>query len=237
MEKRSPLLKEVEELEYNSIRSLLVIPEYGRNVQKLIRHGKEIEDRDERQKYMERIVDLMLQMSPQNKNLDDYKDRLWRHVFRIGGYDLDVTPPNGIKPTPEDERKRPEMIGYAANQTRFRHYGHNVQNLIKKARAMEAGPIRDGFVEVIGNYMKMAYKTWNKEHYVSDDTIIEDLERLSNGELEITENASLDTLSNANRRKRRSNSSSSGRDRDRDRRGKNNSGKHNNNKRRRRRKD
>ncbi|MEM9885332.1 MAG: DUF4290 domain-containing protein [Bacteroidota bacterium] len=212
MEKRSPLIREVQELEYNSIRPLLVIPEYGRNVQKLIRHGKEIEDQEERQKYMERIVDLMLQMSPQNKNLDDYKDRLWRHVFRIGGYDLEVMPPSGTKPSPEDEKKKPEMIGYITGRSRFRHYGHNVQMLIKKAREMEKGPIRDGFVEVIGNYMKMAYKTWNKEHYVSDDTIIQDLERLSEGELKITEDASLDTLSNANRRKRRSSSSSSSRD-------------------------
>ncbi|MEM8523690.1 MAG: DUF4290 domain-containing protein [Bacteroidota bacterium] len=202
------LPEHVENLEYNSERSLLVIPEYGRNVQKLIRHGKGIEDREERQVYMERLVDLMLQMSPQNKNLDDYKDRLWRHVFRIGGYDLDVIPPNGIKPTPEDERKKPDIIGYPDKHTRFKHYGNNVQTLIDKALTMEKGPIRQGFVEVIGNYMKMAYKTWNREHYVSDEIIIQDLESLSKGQLTMHEDASLDMLANANRRKKRSSSSS-----------------------------
>ncbi|MEL6943491.1 MAG: DUF4290 domain-containing protein [Bacteroidota bacterium] len=201
------LPEHVENLEYNSERSLLVIPEYGRNVQKLIRHGKGIEDRDERQAYMERLVDLMLQMSPQNKNLDDYKDRLWRHVFRIGGYDLDVTPPNGTKPTPEEERKMPDIVGYPNKHTRFKHYGNNVQNLIDKALTMEPGPIRQGFVEVIGNYMKMAYKTWNREHYVSDEIIIQDLESLSKGQLTMHEDASLDMLANANRRKKRTHSS------------------------------
>lgn len=208
MTRKNPELSDVEELEYNSARSLLIIPEYGRNIQKLIRHGKDIEDDGERQFYMEEIVDLMLQMSPQSKNLEDVKDRLWKHVFRIGGYDLKVMPPSGVKPTPEDERMKPEMVGYVTPGTRFRHYGHHVQTLIEKARSMEKGPIREGFVEVIGNYMKMAYKTWNREHYVSDDTIIQDLEILSEGELKLTEDASLDTLANANRRKKKSSSSS-----------------------------
>lgn len=206
MTRNNPALSDVEELEYNSERSLLIIPEYGRNVQKLIRHGKHIEDDAKRQAYMEEIVDLMLQMSPQSKNLEDFKDRLWKHVFRIGGYDLEVMPPNGVKPTPEDEQKKPEMVGYVNTGTRFRHYGHHVQTLIEKARSMEKGPIREGFVEVIGNYMKMAYKTWNREHYVSDDTIIQDLESLSEGELQLKEDASLDTLANANRRKKKSSS-------------------------------
>jgi hypothetical protein len=204
-----PTIEHVEELEYNSERPLLIIPEYGRNVQKLIRHGKTIEDDEERQVYMEQIVDLMLQMSPQSKNLEDFKDRLWRHVFRIGGYDLDVMPPGGVKPTPEDEQKKPDQIGYTETETRFRHYGHHVQTLIKKAREMEPGEIRDGFTEVIGNYMKMAYKTWNREHYVSDDTIIQDLEDLSDGELVLSADTSLDTLANSNRRKSKKSPSTS----------------------------
>jgi len=233
-------MKSVEDLEYNSDRDLLVIPEYGRNVQKLIRYGKAIEDKEKRQKYMEQIVELMLQMSPQNKNLDDYKDRLWRHVFRIGGYDLDVTPPNGIKPTPEDERKKPDIVGYPSIDTRFKHYGNNVQHLIDKALSMEEGPIQEGFVEVIGNYMKMAYKTWNREHYVSDEIIIQDLESLSDGKLTVSDDASLDTLANANRRKKRSNNNSSGRSNNGRNRsnGRSNNGRsnNNNNNRRRRRK-
>ncbi|MCB9266617.1 MAG: DUF4290 domain-containing protein, partial [Lewinellaceae bacterium] len=182
-------------MEYNSAREDLIIPEYGRNVQKLINHAKTIEDPAFRQKFVEAVVDLMQQMHPQSRNIDDYRDRLWKHVFRIAKYELDVTPPSGQKPRPEDSRKRPEKVDYPVMEAKFRHYGHNVQQLIKKALSMPEGPKRDGFVAVIGSYMKLAYRTWNKEHYVSDDIIKGDLESLSNGQLSLDDNASIDHLS------------------------------------------
>ena len=84
---------------------------------------------------------------------------------------------------------------YPATATRFRHYGNNIQALIQKAIAMPEGPKREGFVEVIASYMKLAYKTWNKEHFVSDDVVKDDLEILSDGQLELHEgHNSLDTL-------------------------------------------
>ena len=88
----------------------------------------------------------------------------------------------------------------------------NVRKLILKATAMEEGPIKDGFVDVIGSYMKLAYRTWNKEHYVSDDIIIEDLEALSEGKLKFKDDVKLDTLARANARKRSSRSNGKGRD-------------------------
>ncbi|MCB9267937.1 MAG: DUF4290 domain-containing protein [Lewinellaceae bacterium] len=200
-------------MEYNSAREDLIIPEYGRNVQKLINHAKTIEDPAFRQKFVEAVVDLMQQMHPQSRNIDDYRDRLWKHVFRIAKYELDVTPPSGQKPRPEDSRKRPEKVDYPVMEAKFRHYGHNVQQLIKKALSMPEGPKRDGFVAVIGSYMKLAYRTWNKEHYVSDDIIKGDLESLSNGQLSLDDNASIDHLSGSGRRRKRASSS---RDRDRD---------------------
>lgn len=207
-------------MEYNSARELLTIPEYGRNVQKLILHAKSIEDAEERQQFTNKIVDLMMQMSPLSKNMDDARQRLWQHVFHIAGYDLEVTPPEGIEIHEDYEERRPDPMDYPAKGVRFRHYGHNVQNLIKKALQMEEGPIRDGFVETIGNYMKLAYKTWNREHYISDEIIINDLATLSDGQLAMRENASLDTLTNANRRRKRSSDNNGrdhrGRDRDRD---------------------
>ncbi len=206
-------------MEYNSGRDLLTIPEYGRNVQKLILHAKTIENAEERQQFTDRIVDLMMQMSPQSKNMDDARQRLWQHVFHIAGYDFDVAPPEDIEISEEYEDRRPDPMDYPVKGVRFRHYGHNVQNLIQKALLMEEGPIRDGFVETIGNYMKLAYKTWNREHYISDEIIINDLETLSNGELTMRENASLDTLTNANRRRKRSNDRDGRDGRDRDNRG------------------
>lgn len=197
-------------MEYNSERELLVIPEYGRNIQKLISHAKGIEDPELRQFFVEQIVNLMMQMHPQNRNVEDYRDKLWKHVFRIANYELDVMPPNGEKPTSEEKYKKPEMIGYPVVEARFRHYGNNVQRLIKKAIAMEEGPIKDGFVEVIGSYMKLAYRTWNKEHYVSDEVIKADLESLSDGKLVLKDDTSLDSLSNAKSRRKRSSNGQSG---------------------------
>ncbi len=220
-------------MEYNSQRELLIIPEYGRNVQRLILHGKEIEDPEERQEFIEKVVLLMQQMHPQNRNIEDYKERLWKHVFRIAEYDLEVSPPSGIIPTPEDYKKKPEKIAYPNSEARFRHYGNNVQQLINKALEMEEGPKLQGFIKVIGSYMKLAYKTWNREHFVSDEVIRENLLTLSEGKLTLPEDTSIDNLANAKKRKK----SSDGRDRDsrdyRDhRRGRNNDRRGRNNDRR-----
>ena len=192
------------DMTYNSELDNLIIPEYGRNVQNLIRHARNIESLEERQFFLDQVVHLMMQMHPQNKNLEDYRDKMWKHVFRIAEFDLPgIIPPNGEIPTPESTRKKPEKIEYPRVDRQFRHYGYHVQMLIEKAIAMEDSEIKDGFVEVIGSYMKLAYRTWNKEHYVSDDVIIDDLQSLSKGKLALQEDARLDGLTRANRQKNR----------------------------------
>lgn len=206
-------------MEYNSNRENLTIPEYGRNVQKLINHAKDIEDPGMRQAFVERVIDLMQQMHPQSRSIDDYRERLWKHVFRIADYELNVDWPYGEQPTREESQKRPDSIPYPVMEARYRHYGHNVQELIKKAREMPEGPKRDGFAATIGSYMKLAYKTWNKEHYVSDDTIKDDLERLSGGEITIADDETIENLtkgsnnSGSSRRRSSSNKRSGGRSR------------------------
>ncbi len=189
-------------MEYNSNKEELIIPEYGRNVQNMIRYARAIPNREERQHFVEQVVALMMQMHPQNRNLEDYRDKLWKHVFRIAEYDLDVLPPNGEIPSPESRVKRPDRVPYPIKESKYRHYGHNVQKLIDKAISMEEGPKKDGFVHVIGSYMKLAYKTWNREHYVSDDIILDDLEALSKGKLKMIDDVSLDNLSRGGGAKR-----------------------------------
>lgn len=182
------------DLEYNSSRPLLIIPEYGRHIQNMVRHARGIEHDGERQAFIETVVDLIMQMHPQNRNLEDYRDKMWKHVFRIAEYELEVMPPNGEIPTYSDRRKKPDRVPYPDKGTKFRHYGHNVQKLIDKAISMPEGPKKAGFVQVIGSYMKLAYKTWNREHFVSDELIIEDLETLSGGKLTMKDDATLDDL-------------------------------------------
>jgi Domain of unknown function (DUF4290) len=185
------------DIEYNTERALIQFPEYGRSIQEMIQHAKTIESAPLRQKTVEAIVGLMITLSPNNpnRNMDDFKEKLWNHVFAIGNYELDVQPPAGIAIIPEAERPKPEPLGYPASSTRMRHYGSSVHALIQKAIELPEGSKREGFVEVIASYMKLAYKTWNKEHYVSDDIVKEDLEILSNGQLVLHEgHDSLDKL-------------------------------------------
>lgn len=219
------MVVEAPNMEYNSSRENLTIPEYGRNVQNLINHAKTIEDDDMRQVFVEKVVRLMLQLNPHSKNLDDVREKIWLHVFRIADYDLNVTPPEGISVSPESKRKKPEIVPYPKNLMRFRHYGGNVHAMIEKAREMEDGDLKESFVEVIGSYMKMAYRTWNKEHYVSDDVIIDDLEALSDGELELHDDAEINGLAQANRR--RNNSRDDRRSNSKNRGGRNNNNRNN----------
>ncbi len=165
------------------------MPEYGRNVQKMLRYACTIQDTPVRQRFAEKVVDLMMQMNPQNKNLEDYREKLWKHAFHIADYKLNVVPPSGAIPTLETARKKPSIITYPTGETHHRHYGQNVQKAIRKAKAMPAGPKRDGMIRIIAAYMKLAYKTWNKEYFVSDEVIKSDLATISEGQLLLKDDA------------------------------------------------
>jgi hypothetical protein len=184
------------DIAYNTERPDIQFPEYGRSIQEMLLHAKTIESPQKRQKTVESIIGLMIQLGPQgNRNMDDYREKLWNHVFALTNYELDVTPPSGIVIRKEEDRPKPQPLGYPTTATRMRHYGNSVHALIQKAIELPEGPKREGFVEVIASYMKLAYKTWNKEHYVSDDIVKEDLEILSNGQLLLHEgHDSLDKL-------------------------------------------
>jgi hypothetical protein len=183
------------EIEYNTSRSELIMPEYGRHVQLMVEYAKTIEDLSRRQSFVEKIVELMYIMNPQSRGAEDYRERLWKHVFRIGSYELDgVVPLVGALPTKENDRKTPEKVPYSSAQVRFRHYGHHIQSLIASAINLEEGPIREGLIAAIAAYMKLAYKTWNKDLNVGDETIKNDLKALSNGKLSMSPEASIEDL-------------------------------------------
>lgn len=181
---------------YNSQKETLIIPEYGRNVQELVKYCKTIEDPKMRQAVAEEIVELMFRMSTQNKNTSEFRSKLWKHLFHIAGYDLDVKPPEDVVIQEEDFHFQPEKPDYPEHISAFRHYGSVVRKMVDKALAMEDGPEKDQFFEIIGSYMKLAYRTWNKEHYVSDEIVKQDLKAMTKGEVTIDENTALDYLKN-----------------------------------------
>lgn len=220
-------------MDYNSSRGELVISEYGRNIQKMIYTMRTIEDPEKRQQVAEAIVELMHQMNPNDRNNPDYKEKLWRHLFRIANYDLDVKPPHGEKPTPESNRINPEQLEYPAGVRKNRHYGKYVQQLIKKAVEMEAGEKRDEFVMIIACYMKLAYGTWNREYLVSDEVIKQDLHSMSGKVLSLKEEDTIDVKIPHNNRNVNRGRSNRGRSSGRNS-GRNNRNRNNNNNRRRR---
>ena len=187
------------ELEYNTQLEELIMPEYGRNVQRLVRHAQKIENAEVRQAFCEEIVTLIQQLYPQSKSIEDYREKLWKHLFHIAKYKLDARTPSGEVPRLEDAKKRPGRVPYPPQESRYRHYGNNINILIRKAVDMPPGPIKEGFVNTIGSYMKLSYKTWNREHFVADEIIKNDLTTISKGKLSLEDTSRLDGLAMASR--------------------------------------
>lgn len=180
-------------MEYNSQRESLSVAEYGRHVQKMIDHAKTIEDAENRQFFMEMVVELMGQVIPNAKPSPELTNKLWNHAFMIANYEIDVTPPEGVTIVEHTGPVRPPKLPYPSTNKKFRHYGVNVQKLVDKAAELEDEGKKEEFANAIGSYMKLAYKTWNPKHYVNDESIKGDLNAMAEGKFEL-ENVSLDFL-------------------------------------------
>ncbi len=181
-------------MEYNSNRDKLIILEYGRHVQKMIAHAKTIEDKEDRQFFMDQIVELMGQMQPNMKSSLEFTNKLWNHAFMIAGYDLEVDVPEGVEIDNMTKHHHPPKLPYPVKNMKYRHYGHNVQVLIDKAVRMEDSEKKEIFGNAIGSYMKLAYKTWNHDHYVNDEIIKGDLKKMSGDDIDLDSNVQLNFL-------------------------------------------
>lgn len=180
------------DIAYNTTRDQLIISEYGRTVQDLLRNANAVEGDQERQAYVERVIKLMLQMQPGIKTQDNYQERLWRHAFLIAGEPLNVTVPEGINIESEEESERPAPLPYPSQEkARMRHYGQHVQQLIKAAREMEDGPERDHATHIAAYYMKIALSSWDQGKFVNEEMIRKDLYEMSERTLVLPPDAKL----------------------------------------------
>ena len=170
-------------LEYNSERSHLIIPEYGRHLQKMVEHTVQIEDAAERNKVAKSIIAVMGNMNPHLRDVPDFQHKLWDQLFIISDFKLDVDSPYP-KPTPEMLAERPEMLKYPQNFPKYRFYGNNIKRMIDEARTYEDGPLKDALIFTIANHMKKSYLNWNRDT-VEDKMIFEHLRELSEGELNL----------------------------------------------------
>jgi hypothetical protein len=179
------------DITYNTAKEPLLISEYGRMVQELLRQNNDIPEGPERQRYVNRVVKLMLQMQPQIREQEDYKARLWKHAIRIAG-ELGVEIPEGIDVTPKEEVEASEKMPYPAVKMKWKHYGRNVQQLVTKAIEMEDGPEKEYAIKIIAYYMKVAYVSWNRSsNFVTEEVIRGDLYEMSEGKLVLHPNVTL----------------------------------------------
>ena len=160
------------------------MPEYGRIIQQLVERCKELPTKEERNEMAVAIVDFMGQRNPQLRDEENYKHKLWDHLFILSNYDLDVDSPYPF-PTVEELNEKPKKMEYPKLQGDFKFYGKSILQLIDKAIELEAGDEKDALIQVIANNMKKSYNVYNKEH-VQDEVIFRHLKDLSENRLDLT---------------------------------------------------
>lgn len=168
-------------MEYNTGRNHLIMKEYGRHIQKMVEFLLTIQNKEDRQKNAYAAIELMGFLNPHLKNVEDFRHKLWDHLFLISNFTLDVDSPYPV-PSRETLKAQPAHIGYPKRYPKFNHLGKNIEVVIDKALQEENPEKRQGFANAIAYYMKLTYSNWHKE-LVHDDNIQTELTEMTEGEL------------------------------------------------------
>ena len=182
-------MNEAHTLEYNTSRPKMLIPEYGRNVQKMVDHAVSLKDRDERNKVAQAIIKVMGELNPHLRDVEEYKPKLWTHLFIMSEFKLDVDSPYPI-PKEEDLKEKPKRVAYPQQKIRFGHYGRTVEKMIEKACEMEKGEKRTALEKTIASIMKRFYLTFNATS-IEDTMIFDHLSKMSNGAIQLSDTSFL----------------------------------------------
>ena len=175
----------IDDLEYNTEREHLIIPEYGRHLQKMINYAKAIPEKEERNKVAKAIISVMGNLQPHLRDVPDFQHKLWDQLFIIADFDLDVDSPYE-KPSREELQARPEPLEYPQNHPKYRFYGNNIKTMIDVANTWEDGDLKEALIYTIANHMKKCFLNWNKDT-VEDDVIFGHLYELSGGKINLRE--------------------------------------------------
>ena len=176
-------------MDYNTYREKLILPEYGRHVQKMIEKVKGIEDKEKRNEQIQAVVNVMALLNPSLKEYPDYKRKLWDHVYVIAGYDIDIDSPYEV-PTPAKAAAKPDPIPIEKTPIKASCYGRNIENMIDLVAGIEDPNVRNEMIRNLARYMRQQYLIWNKDS-VADETILKDMAQLAQGKLEIPEGLEL----------------------------------------------
>ena len=171
----------IENLEYNSDREDLIIPEYGRHIHKMVNQAIECNNRDERNNMAKAIIGVMGNLNPHLRDVPDFQHKLWDQLFIMSQFQLDVDSPYP-KPSKEIFEQKPEKLNYPQNHPKYRFYGNNIKKMIDVAVSWEDGEMKSQLVYVIANHMKKCFLNWNKDT-VEDSVIYEHLFELSNSKI------------------------------------------------------
>lgn len=172
-------------MKYNTEEKRLILPEYGRNIQNMVDYCVAIEDREERKRCANSIINIMGNMFPHLRDVNDFKHILWDHLAIMADFKLDIDYPYEIV-RKEDLYSRPPRIPYSNGRIRYRHYGKTLELMIRKATEFESGVEKDQLIRMLANQMKKSFLTWNKES-VDDRKIFKDLDELSEGSIVLDE--------------------------------------------------
>lgn len=172
-------------MNYNTKMPKLELPEYGRNIQNMVDYCVAIPDKDERKRCANTIINIMGNMFPHLRDVNDFKHILWDHLAIMADFKLDIEYPYEIVKK-EDLYMKPPKISYNNGKITYKHYGKNLENMIRKATQYEAGEERDQLINLLANHMKKSFLTWNKE-VVDDKKIFTDLDTLSEGQIVLDE--------------------------------------------------
>ena len=170
-------------MNYNTKREQLIIPEYGRHVQKMVKYATSIEDKEEREKCVQSIISYMGQRNPHLRDIPDYKHKLWDHLFIMSNFKLEVESPYE-KPSPEKLSEKPDLVKYPKTQFSFSYYGKHIETMIDTAIKMKDGEEKYILTGMIVNHMKKCYIAWSKSS-IDDQIILKHLEKLSKGKLQL----------------------------------------------------
>ena len=181
-------------MEYNTQREQLKISDYGRNVVKMIDYAKRLDDREERNKMANVIIDVMAQLNPKIKERTDYKHILWDHLMMMANYDLDVDCPYDIT-REESENIHPHRLALHNLGIRYRHYGHLTEAFMKELKEMPDSPERTRLTEMIANYMKRSLYNWNRDA-MDERKVAADIDNYTEGNVNLPEGMRFASVSN-----------------------------------------
>lgn len=178
---------------YNTERTKLMMPEYGRNVQKMAEYLKTIEDRDKRNEQARAVIKSMEILNPQVHLQEDFEHKLWDHLYIISGFELDVDSPYPA-PTQEELNTPPMTVPIKKKPIKATHYGRNIESIIDLIAEKEDGDTKTAMIVSLAIYMRQQYLIWNKDT-VADETIFNDIEKLSDYRIKVPEGLTLNRIS------------------------------------------